>query len=274
MRLKQWVKNGFVLAPLLFAGAFADGGAIANSIYAAMLFCLASSAAYIVNDMRDVDFDRRHPKKCKTRPLVIGSVSLRSALALLLLLYAAIAFGWFAFPRVGSVIGCYLAVNLVYSFFLKHQPVLDIFTIAVSFVLRVYAGAMAIVAPVSGWMLITTLCLALFLATVKRRQELLLVGAEGRRVLTKYEDSLIDRYAVMSSTCTLVFYGMFVLSARPQLVFTIPLVLFGMFRYWYVVVTLEGGESPTDVVLADRPMLVAITMWIGACVWALWPMQD
>jgi len=273
MRPKQWVKNGFVLAPLLFAGAFADASAIFNSLSAAFLFCLASSAAYIVNDMRDVELDRRHPRKSKTRPLVTGSVSVRSAFVLLVFLYVTLICGWLAFPRVGLVIGCYLALNLAYAFFLKHQPVLDIFTIAVSFVLRVYAGAMAIVAPVSGWMLITTLCLALFLAAVKRRQELMQSGAEGRSVLAKYAMSLIDRYAVMSSTCTLVFYGMFVLSAKPQLVITIPIVLFGMFRYWYVVVTLEGGESPTDVVLADRQMFVAILVWVCACVLALWPTQ-
>jgi len=273
MRPKQWIKNGFVLAPLVFSGEFLNPDAVGHALLAMLLFCLASSATYIVNDIHDIDQDRRHPKKSKTRPLAAGIVTVPIASALLVALYVALIWGWFAAPDVVLIIAAYSALNFAYTFVLKHQPVVDIFTIAIGFVLRVYAGAMALDVPVSGWMFVTTLCLALYLAAVKRRQELSQSGAEGRKVLEKYSVALVDRYAEMSATGALVFYSMFVMSARPQLVITVPLVLFGLFRYWYVVEELEGGESPTDALLADWQLLLTVVLWVGACGWALWPTQ-
>ena len=156
-------------------------------------------------------------------------------------------------------------------FVLKHQPVIDIFTVAIGFVLRVYAGATALLVPVSSWMFVTTLCLALYLAAVKRRQELSQSGPEARKVLGKYSVQLVDRYAEMSATGALVFYSMFVMSTRPQLVITVPLVLFGLFRYWYVVEELDGGESPTDALFDDWQLLLTLLLWVATCAWALWP---
>ncbi|MDO4795082.1 MAG: decaprenyl-phosphate phosphoribosyltransferase [Brachymonas sp.] len=273
MRPKQWVKNGFVLAPLIFSGAFSDAAAIKQALLAVLLFCVASSATYIVNDLHDIERDRRHPTKSHTRPLAAGIVSLPAALILLATLCAILVGGWFAAPQVVLVIGAYLALNLAYTFVLKHQPVVDIFTIAIGFVLRVYAGAKALSVPVSSWMFITTLCLALYLAAVKRRQELSQSGIEGRKVLEKYSVSLVDRYAEMAATGALLFYSMFVMSAKPELVITVPLVLFGLFRYWFVVETLDGGESPTDALLADWQLLLTVVLWVLACGWALWLAQ-
>lgn len=269
-RPKQWVKNGFVLAPLIFSSEFRHVTAIYASLLATLLFCIASSATYIVNDVRDIEHDRKHPKKSRTRPLAAGVVSVQSAI-LLLLIYSALLWGGYFLPQTVLVILAYLLLNVAYTFFLKNQPVLDIFTIAIGFVLRVYAGAMALSVPLSAWMFVTTLCLALYLAAIKRRQELMQNGSQGRAVLEKYSLSLVDRYAEMSATGALVFYSMFVMSAKPKLVITIPLVLFGLFRYWYVVEHLEGGESPTDVLLSDTGMLLAVLLWILSCVWALWP---
>lgn len=273
MRPKQWVKNGFVLAPLMFSGAFMDGRAVSHALLAMLLFCIASSAAYVVNDLHDIERDRRHPNKSKTRPLASGVVALPSALILLAILYAALVWGWFIAPKVGLIIAAYLALNLAYTFVLKHQPVVDIFTIAIGFVLRVYAGAMALEVPVSSWMFITTLCLALYLAAVKRRQELSQSGTDSRQVLEKYTVALVDRYAEMSATGALLFYSMFVMSTKPELVITVPLVLFGLFRYWFVVESLDGGESPTDALFVDWQLLLTILIWIAACSWALWPVR-
>lgn len=273
MRPKQWVKNGFVLAPLVFTGAFLDTGPVSNALLAVLLFCLASSATYIINDIHDIELDRRHPKKSKTRPLAAGIVSVPAALILLAALYSVLVWGWFVAPKVVVVIAAYLVLNLGYTFELKHQPVVDIFTIAIGFVLRVYAGAMALDVPVSSWMFITTLCLALYLAAVKRRQELSQSGTESRKVLEKYSVSLVDRYAEMSATGALLFYSMFVMSAKHELVITVPLVLFGLFRYWFVVEALDGGESPTDALLADWQLLLTVVLWVAACGWALWPVQ-
>ncbi|HEX7912419.1 MAG TPA: decaprenyl-phosphate phosphoribosyltransferase [Paraburkholderia sp.] len=271
MRPKQWIKNAFVLAPLVFTGEFVNPDSVAHALLAVALFCVGSSATYIINDIHDIERDRKHPKKSKTRPLASGAIPVSMGLALLAFLYALQICGWFWAPKVVLVIAAYMVLNVAYTFALKHQPVIDIFTIAIGFVLRVYAGAMALSVPVSSWMFVTTLCLALYLAAVKRRQELSLSGSDGRKVLEKYSLSLVDRYAEMSATGALVFYSMFVMSARPQLVFTVPLVLFGLFRYWYMVEKLDGGESPTDALLADWQLMVTVVLWIVACVWALWP---
>jgi decaprenyl-phosphate phosphoribosyltransferase len=273
MRPKQWVKNGFVLAPLVFTGEFLNSSWISAALLATLLFCVASSATYIVNDMLDVERDRCHPKKSKTRPLASGIVTVPMAMTLLAVLYGVIAWGWLVAPKVVLVILGYLALNLAYTFFLKHMPVVDIFTIAIGFVLRVYAGAVALSVPLSAWMAVTTLCLALYLAAVKRRQELSKNGVEGRKVLEKYSVDLVDRYAHMSATGALFFYSLYVMSAKPQMVITIPLVLFGLFRYWYVVEKLDGGESPTDALFADWQLLLTVVLWIGACAWALWPVK-
>lgn len=274
MRPKDWVKNGFVLAPLVFSGTFLDLWAIGHALLAAALFCVASSAVYVVNDLQDRERDRRHPKKSRTRPLAAGIVSVPAALILLGGLYAVLGVAWFFAPQVVKVVGAYLVLNLAYTFVLKHQPVVDIFTIAIGFVLRVYAGATALDLPVSSWMFITTLCLALYLAAVKRRQELSQRGVEGREVLGKYSVALVDRYAEMSATGALLFYSMFVMSTKPELVITVPLVLFGLFRYWFVVEALDGGESPTDALLADWQLLLTVLVWVGTCAWALWPTPE
>lgn len=270
LRPKQWVKNAFVLAPLVFAGEFLNPLAIGHSLLALLLFCVAASAVYILNDLKDVEHDRLHPSKAKSRPLAAGIVSQRAALMMLAVLYGLLAVGWWFLPAVVYVVIAYLLLNAAYTFVLKHQPVVDIFTIAIGFVLRVYAGAMALAVPLSSWMFVTTLCLALYLAAVKRRQELLQSGTEGRKVLEKYSVALVDRYAEMSATGALVFYSLFVMSARPEMVITIPVVLFGLFRYWYVVEVLEGGESPTDALFADGQLALTIIAWVGLCVWVLW----
>lgn len=271
MRPKQWIKNSFVLAPLVFTGKFLEPTAINQTLLATFLFCLASSATYIVNDIHDIEQDKQHPKKSRTRPLALGLVSIPMALVLLVVLYAALLWGAFIEPKVMLVIAAYIALNIAYTFALKNQPVIDIFTLAIGFVLRVYAGAISLNVPVSIWMLVTTLSLSLYLAAIKRRQEFNTNGSAGRRVLEKYSISLIDKYTQMSATCAIVFYSMFVMSTRPQLVFTVPLVLFGLFRYWYVVEQLDSGESPTDALMSDWQLLMTVMVWLGACVWSLWP---
>lgn len=269
LRPMQWVKNAFVLAPLIFAREFHDPAAIANAAIAFLLFCAASSASYIVNDLHDRDADRQHPTKRLSRPLAAGTVSVAPALVVLVVLYAVLLGSWLWSPPTALAIFAYLALNLAYTFVLKHQPVVDIFAIAIGFVLRVYAGAAALDVPLSSWMAITTLCLALYLAAIKRRQELAANGSGGRRVLEHYSPALIERYAEMSAVGALIFYSLFVMSTAPKLVVTIPIVIFGLFRYWYVVDRHEGGESPTDVVLTDAPLALTIGAWVGICILSL-----
>jgi 4-hydroxybenzoate polyprenyltransferase len=250
---------------------YTDVGAIEHAALAFVLFCIASSACYIVNDMHDIERDRAHPVKRLQRPLAAGTVSVREALVLLVLLYALLVAGFFIVPALAIPIVGYIALNIAYTFFLKDQPVLDIFSIAIGFVLRVYAGAEALGVPLSSWMAITTLCLALYLASIKRRQELQNAGPDGRRVLKEYSIVLVDRYAQMSAVGALIFYSLFVMSTNNRLSATIPLVIFGLFRYWYVVDTRAGGESPTDALLTDWPLVACIVAWGGACVVSLMP---
>ena len=273
MRPQQWIKNSFVLAPLVFTGEFLNLTSINKALVAVVLFCIASSAAYIINDIHDIEKDRDHPKKSISRPLAAGIISVKSAYLLAILLYVILTFNLFFYPQIASIILTYIALNFAYTFVLKHEPVIDIFTIAIGFVLRVYAGALALSAPLSGWMFITTLCLALYLASVKRRQELKFSGTKSRIALKKYSASLIDRYSEMSATGSLVFYSMFVMSSKPELIISIPIVLFGLFRYWYVVEELNVGESPTDVLLADKYLLFTILVWALVCGWSLWPVE-
>ena len=270
MRPKQWVKNSFVLAPLVFAGQFTSLMAVREALLAMLLFSLAASATYILNDFHDIEYDRKHPVKSK-RPLASEQASKPQALVLLGALSGMLVWGYLQQPRVMLVILAYLALGLSYTFVLKHQPVIDIFSIAAGFVLRVYAGAVAISVPVSSWMFVTTLCLALYLASVKRRQELRLSGREGRLVLEQYSVTLMDRYAEMAATGALLFYSLFVVVVRPEMVISIPLVLYGLFRYWFVVEARGSGESPTDALLSDWQLLVTVLLWAGLCAWVVWP---
>lgn len=271
LRPKQWIKNLFVMAPLVFSGEFTSPSSILYAISAMMIFCITSSAVYILNDINDVEKDRKHPKKSKKRPIASGAISIPQAWVLLVLTYAIIITSCVLLPSVAPVIAGYIVINLAYTYKLKHVPVVDIFCIAIGFVLRTMAGAAALGVSLSQWMFITTLCLALYLASIKRRQELTKSGSDGRSVLGKYSIQLVTRYSEMSATGALIFYSLYVISEQPDLVITIPLVLFGIFRYWYNVESLDGGESPTDSLVSDIPLMLTIIAWVGSCLYVLWP---
>ena len=271
IRPKQWVKNSFVFAPLIFSGLFLNLESIEATFFAAILFCIAASAVYIVNDLKDIEKDRAHPEKSLKRPLASGAVSSKSAITLLIIIYLILASAWFYEPKLIYVITTYLIINWAYTFKLKHEPVIEIFIVAFGFVLRVYAGAVALDVPISNWMFVTTLSISLYLASIKRRQELINSGSQGRGVLEHYSISLIDRFAEMSAVTSIVFYSLYVMDVQPQLILTIPFVMFGLYRYWFIVETLEEGESPTDVIIQDWQILITVAAWIACCIWALLP---
>lgn len=269
LRLRQWIKNGFVFAPLVFTGQFLSLHSVGLSVYAFVLFCLTASSVYIVNDINDLERDKLHPLKSKIRPLASGRVSRTSAIKLLLGLYCIVLISGSMIPALGGILLAYVVLNYGYTLKLKHMPVLDIFCIATGFVLRVYAGATVLAVPVSSWMFVTTLCIALYLAAVKRRQEMLQRDGLARAVLGEYSVALVTRYAEISATGALLFYSLFVMTARPELVATIPLVLYGMFRYWFLVEIYNKGESPTDVLLNDWQLIVTVILWLVICGYAV-----
>jgi len=269
LRPREWTKNIFVLAPLVFAGAFSHDTALYHAGLAFLLFCVAASAVYIVNDIHDIDEDRAHPLKRRKRPLAAGELSPRAALVLLVGLYGLLAVGYWLMPRAGMIVIGYVLLNIAHTYLLKLQPVIDIFSIAIGFMLRVYAGAEAIAVPVSSWMFVTTLCLALYLASIKRRQELNWAGGTGRAVLQHYTAPLLDRFAQTAATGALIFYSLFVMSTRAELVASIPFVLFGLFRYQWLVEVRELGESPADTLLGDWQLMLTVLFWLGMCAYAV-----
>ena len=263
MRPVHWLKNGFVLAPLLFSGDFLNQRLVVQACVMTILFCLAASIGYIINDIHDRASDRQHADKCRHRPLASGQVTLRQALWLLGILSSVFlsAAYYYKIPGVATVLA-YVLLQLAYTFYLKKHALIDIFTIACGFVMRVYAGAAAIAVPVSSWMFITTLCLALYLAALKRRQEIYLHGKEARLALLDYHHTFIEVCAMVSASGALVFYGLFVMSLKPNLEWTIPVVFFALLRYWFIVEHYSLGESPLEAVWRDKPLAVAIIIWL------------
>jgi decaprenyl-phosphate phosphoribosyltransferase len=269
LRPKQWIKNLFVLAPLIFSGLFTRESSTLLALFATLLFCVAASMVYVFNDLADRHIDALHPVKRFTRPLASGAVSIGAARALLVTLGALLLLGsYVSIPLVGVLLA-YILLNVLYSSWLKRVPVVDIFCVAAGFVLRVYAGAVVIDVPLSSWMLITTLSIALYLAAIKRRDELEVQGDGARAVLGQYTIPLLERFSLMASVCAMVFYSMFVVTTRPVLAFTIPFVLFGIFRYWFLVDRHGRGESPTDALWSDRPLAVTVLLWGVLCAFLL-----
>ncbi len=272
MRPVQWLKNGFVLAPIVFSGRIADPEAWSRCLLAVAAFCAASSATYLVNDILDREADRQHPDKC-TRPIASGAVSVGSALATALVLMAVAvgaAFtlgGWFP-----AVLGSYLALTLSYSAFLKDAVFLDVLVVAAGFVLRVVGGAVAIDVPVSTWLLMCTYLLALYLALGKRRAELALLGEEAgshRVVLGHYTLPLVDQATSVVLGATVAAYTLYTVAPETVakvgsdgLMVTVPIVLYGLFRYLYLLHRHELGGSPTLVLITDWPLLACVVVWI------------
>ncbi len=269
LRPKHWIKNLFVLAPLIFSGLFTNRASVQMALFGTFLFCVAASFVYVFNDLADLPNDSRHPVKRFSRPLASGAVSVTSARLLLAILGTLmIGASRVSLPLVAVLI-VYIGLNVFYSMWLKRVPVVDIFCVAAGFVLRVYAGAVVINVPLSSWMLITTLSIALYLAAIKRREELAVQGDGARAVLGEYTLPLLDRFALMSSVCAMVFYSLFVVTTRPVLAGTIPLVLFGIFRYWFLVDRHGRGESPTDALWSDRQLAVTVVLWGLLCAFLL-----
>ena len=271
-RVKQWVKNLFVFAPLIFDGKFTDVNALFAAILAFVSFCLLSSVVYIFNDVIDRAGDRQHPLK-KKRPLASGIISLKSAWLLAFLLLCGVCSTlFFQSPSTNMVLLLYLFLNLLYSGFFKHLVIIDVLIIATGFVLRVVVGACAIGVSVSSWMFLTTFFLSLFIGFGKRRHELYLMdGLEGefRVVLHKYSTTFCDTLVTVCLGLTIITYSLYTVDhqviARFQsdkLVYSLPMVIYGLFRYLYLLYEKHDGEL-TEVLFRDRGLQMAILMWLG-----------
>ena len=280
LRPAQWVKNLLVFAALIFAKHLFVPESVGRALIAFASFCLLASAAYVFNDLLDVENDRRHPVK-RSRPLASGRVSVAAGRALAVGL-AAVAVA-IAAPLGRSFVEiavAYAVLQVLYSIALKNLVILDAMTIAAGFVLRAVGGGVAIAVQVSPWLIICTFLLALFLGFSKRRHELVLLEEEAgahRASLREYSPYFLDQMISVVTASTVVAYAFYTVSPEVReklhtdsLYLTIPFVLYGIFRYLYLVHQREGGGNPTHELLSDRPLWVNLLLWIGTAVWLLY----
>ncbi|MBL8006615.1 MAG: decaprenyl-phosphate phosphoribosyltransferase [Ignavibacteria bacterium] len=276
IRPKQWIKNLFVFAPILFAGKLLDYHMLVTNILAFTAFCFVSSSVYVLNDIIDVESDRVHKKK-RYRPIAAGYISVNQAKILLFLLLIITAIISLKLPILFILtIIAYFVNNLLYTFKIKNIVLLDVFSISIGFILRVIAGAVAIDVSISSWMIITTIFISLFLGISKRRAELSGPNQENlekqRRVLSDYDVVFVDQLNTIAATGTIISYALYTVSEKAissfhsdKLIYTTPFVIYGIFRYLYLLHQKNLGESPTQIVTKDIPIILNSLLWILIC---------
>lgn len=271
IRIPQWIKNFFVFIPVVYSRNLFHTDYLIKSLIAFFIFCLLSSVVYVINDIFDAEADRHHPIK-KNRPIASGKISnakgitiavVLLALGLLLSIYTNSMFKIFAV--------LYLVINIFYSVKLKHIVLLDIFSIAAGFMIRVTAGALIISVEISSWLILTTMFLSLFLAVMKRRSELVVAGDEQsstRKVLEFYSTNFIDQMATIAAAGVIISYALYTVSLRTvtvfqteHLIYTTPFVVFGIFRYMFLVINHNKGENTTEIMVTDIPMIMNILLY-------------
>ncbi len=276
LRTKEWIKNLFVFVPLIFSRQLFAVERIEDAALAFFAFCFLSSSVYILNDIRDCESDKRHPKK-KNRPIASGAVSKTTAAVIgVISLLLAAALGAQCGGKVWLALAAYAAINVGYSFSWKHIVLVDVFCIASGFMLRVMAGAWAINVEISQWLILCTLFLSLLLAITKRRSELHLTTESGgdagtRSVLSKYSFSITEQMTTITASGAVISYALYTVSDRTvkmfgteNLVYTTIFVLYGVFRYLYLEHKESVGENPTDVVSSDVPLIIDLMLWVAS----------
>jgi len=283
MRPKQWVKNGVIFAALIFDHHLFQLGLLLNTIAGFALLCVLSSTVYIVNDLADIEKDRQHPRK-RLRPLASGALKKETAIAAAILLpLVALPLAFLLDLGFAVVALIYLAVNLLYSFQLKHYVIVDVLVVALGYLLRVTAGALVIDVAISPWLYICMTLLALFMGFGKRRGELMLLNRNGqtnggqssRKVLEEYSLPFLDEMINLVSSTTVMAYSLYTFSAdnlpkNHAMMLTIPFVLYGIFRYLYLIHIRGEGGAPDELVLTDRPLQVTFGLWGLAAVLILY----
>jgi 4-hydroxybenzoate polyprenyltransferase len=271
LRPRQWTKNLIVFAGLIFGERLTDPRAVAQALAAFAIFCALSGVVYLLNDLADREIDRQHPAKAR-RPIAAGLVAPRVALSSAFILGSlALAAAYWLGRWFGHTALAYLGLMALYSMSLKRVVILDVLTIAVGFVLRAAAGAVVIDVPISHWLLVLTVLLALFLALSKRRQELVALAGQAanhREILGEYSAELLDQMIAIVAAATLISYAIYTISPETVQKFgtdllglTLPFPMYGIFRYLYLVHQKTDGGSPADTLLTDRPLLACVALW-------------
>lgn len=271
LRVYQWPKNLVVLAALVFAQQLTDPTQIARSILAFILFCAASSAVYLFNDLLDVEKDRNHPEK-RHRALASGAMSVSTAIILMVVLVAgSLAAALVLSLPFSGALGLYVGLNILYTVALRNLLIIDVLTVAVGFVIRAVAGAIVLGVSFSNWLVVCALFLALFLSLGKRRRELEVIDAEAanhRVVLGQYSIPFLETLIMIMGASTLIIYVIYTSSPEvierlgtDKLYLTVPFVVYGLFRYLYLVHHKSGGGDPSKTLLEDGPLLATVLLW-------------
>jgi 4-hydroxybenzoate polyprenyltransferase len=272
MRPQEWVKNLLVYAGLVFSGKFDEVDAILAATVTFVAFCLVASAGYLINDARDIEEDRQHPKK-RNRPIAAGELGISTAIGLAVVLaVAGLAGATLLDLTVGAIVLAYAVGTTLYSYLLKHEVILDVMTIAGLFVLRVLAGAVAVDADASAYLLLTTGMVALFLGFTKRRQEAtseLHSGAESRPVLEHYSIPFLDQMVAMVTAATVMSYAIYAVNSPligAKMLGTLPPVVYGIFRYLYLIYDRKDTRSTDAILLEDYGMIGAAVVWVASAI--------
>jgi len=272
LRIQQWIKNFFLFAALVFSGNLFRTDSLILTLIGVALFSLVSSGVYIINDLSDIERDKLHPVKSK-RPLPSGKLPVPVAVVTAVVLLAAgLAGGFYHRPAFGAILLLYVVLNIAYSFKFKEMVILDVMTIAAGFVLRVVSGAVLIDVPISEWLIICTILLSLFLGFSKRRHELTILEGHAdahRSVLQHYSPYFLDQMIGIVTACTVMSYTLYTISPETvekfgskNLIWTLPFVLYGIFRYLYLIHKKEEGGNPTRLALTDTPLVLNMVVWI------------
>ena len=269
MRPKQWPKNVFIFTALVFVEKLFAPSPLLKTIAAFILFCLTSSAVYLINDVADIEKDRQHPTK-RLRPLPSGQLKPSVAIAAgVLIPLVTLPLSFLLDFYFGLVALAYLLTMIVYSFILKNIMILDVLTIAAGFVLRAVAGAVVISVPISPWLYVCTTLLALFIAISRRRHELVLLAEnanEHRASLNEYSLPLLDQMIAVVTSAAIIAYSLYTFSApnlppNHAMMLTIPFVLYGLFRYLYLIHIENKGGTPEEIFLSDLPLIIDLGLW-------------
>lgn len=266
LRMKQWIKNLLLFAALIFALKFKDIDLVFQAVLGFCTFCMISSAGYLYNDSRDREADAQHPRKCK-RPIASGRLPLKVAyIEMVALLAGGIGIAWTISPMFALVTLLYLCTTLSYTFFFKHHVILDVMFISAGFLWRAAAGAVAIDVVISPWLLTCTAFLTLFIGFNKRRSELGVMAGKGnatRKNLMHYTPELLVEFQAITTSGTVISYALYTVLGSPTqwLLLTLPYVLYGIFRYIFLVTTLDEGEEPADTLLRDMPLLATVALY-------------
>ena len=272
MRPEQWIKNFFVFTALLFSKNLLNPSKDIEAIIGFVIFCMVTGCAYMINDLVDLEKDKLHPVKSR-RPLASGKLKKETAVKIIVLVcLASLSFAFYMNILFGFIVLAYFLLNIGYSIYLKNIVIIDVVSIAAGFVLRVLGGAVIISVVASQWLILCTILLSLFLGFSKRRHELILLedsATSHRRVLEHYSPYFLDQMIAVVTASTLICYALYTMSrdtveklGTSKLIYTIPFVLYGIFRYLYLVHQKEEGGSPTEIMFTDKPMIINICLWV------------